>query len=193
MSRADTILSFWFGQPQDEERYYKERRQLWFASNPQIDQDIRYRFLTDYQAAREGRLSEWGKTPRTTLALILLYDQFPRNMFRGEPQAFATDPLARRFTFQLLQTDEARKLLPVEQMFVYLPLMHSEALADQQQSVTLFRQLAQHNPGLDSVSYAIRHLEIIERFGRFPHRNAIFGRVSTPKELEFLTQPGSSF
>jgi uncharacterized protein (DUF924 family) len=114
-------------------------------------------------------------------------------MFRGEPQAFATDLLARRLTFQLLHTGEASKLLPVEQMFVYLPLMHSEELADQQQSVTLFRQLAQQNPALDSVSYAIRHREVIERFGRFPHRNAILGRASTPEELAFLTQPGSSF
>lgn len=193
MSRADIILSFWFAQPQDNEEYYEERRQLWFASNPLIDQDIRDRFLADYQAACEGRLNEWEQAPQTTLALILLFDQFPRNMFRGQSQAFATDALARRLTFQLRQTGEASKLLPVKQMFVYMPLMHSEELVNQQQSVTCFRQLAQQNPHLDSVTYAIRHQEIIKRFGRFPHRNAILGRVSTPEELAFLTQPGSSF
>lgn len=193
MSRADVILSFWFAQPQDNEEYYEERRQLWFASNPQIDQDIRDRFLADYQAAYEGRLNEWEQAPQTTLALLLLFDQFPRNMFRGQSQAFATDAQARRLTFKLLQTGEASKLLPVEQMFVYMPLMHSEELVDQQQSVTLFRQLAQQHPPLDSVTYAVKHQEIIERFGRFPHRNVILGRVSTPEELAFLTQPGSSF
>lgn len=193
MSRADVILSFWFAQPQDNEEYYEERRQLWFASNPQIDQDIRDRFLADYQAAYEGRLNKWEQAPQTTLALLLLFDQFPRNMFRGQSQAFATDAQARRLTFKLLQTGEASKLLPVEQMFVYMPLMHSEELVDQQQSVTLFRQLAQQHPPLDSVTYAVKHQEIIERFGRFPHRNVILGRVSTPEELAFLTQPGSSF
>jgi uncharacterized protein (DUF924 family) len=193
MSRVNVILSFWFEQPQDNEQYYNERRRLWFASTPQIDREIRNRFLADYQAALAGQLKAWQDTPRAALALILLYDQFPRNMFRGDPQAFATDPLARQITDYLIQIDEANKLPPVEQMFVYLPLMHSEDIADQRRSVTFFRQLAQHNPSLDSISYALRHLEIIERFGRFPPRNAILGRISTPEELAFLAQPGSSF
>jgi uncharacterized protein (DUF924 family) len=127
------------------------------------------------------------------LARILLYDQFPRNMFRGTPRAFATDALARETTAYLLRTQGDRQLRPVERLFVYLPLMHSEDLTDQRQSVSLFQQLVQDDPLVDSVSYALRHREIIARFGRFPHRNAILGRSSTPEEIEFLQQPGSSF
>lgn len=193
MSSADEILSFWFGQLRDTEEYYEERRRLWFASDSRIDQDITNRFLSDYEHAAAGQLRNWRDTPRTSLALILLFDQFPRNMFRETPRAFATDPLAREITFQLLDAASDKQIHPVERTFVYMPLMHSEDLAQQQQAVTLFRQLAQDNPRVDSVSYAVRHLEIIERFGRFPHRNAVLGRVSTPEEVEFLTQPGSSF
>jgi uncharacterized protein (DUF924 family) len=193
MSRAEEILSFWFGEPYNAQQYYDERRKLWFASDPRIDQDIRNRFLVDYEQAAAQGLEDWGATPRSALALILLYDQFPRNMFRGEPRAFATDLLARRVTDCLLRTQSDQQLLTVERSFVYMPLMHSEDLADQRRSVALFQQLAQDNPFVDSVSYALRHLEIIEQFGRFPHRNAILGRSSTPEEIAFLQQPGSSF
>jgi uncharacterized protein (DUF924 family) len=114
-------------------------------------------------------------------------------MFRGEPRAFVTDALAREITTQMLRLQADQQLHPVERLFVYLPLMHSEDLADQQRSVALFQELARDNPLVNSVSYATRHLEIIERFGRFPHRNAILGRPSTAEESEFLQQPGSSF
>jgi uncharacterized protein (DUF924 family) len=123
----------------------------------------------------------------------VLLDQFPRNMFRGDPRAFATDSLAREVATFLLQAGSDKRLLPIERMFVYLPFMHSENLADQRQSVTLFQQLAQERDYLAAVSYAIQHMEIIERFGRFPHRNAILGRPSTAEEVEFLKQSGSSF
>jgi len=136
---------------------------------------------------------DWQQTPHSGLALIVLLDQFPRNMFRGDPRAFATDPLAREVATHLIQHNLDQQLLPVERSFVYMPFMHSEVLADQQRSVTLFRQLAQERPYLNSVSYALKHQEIIERFGRFPHRNAVLGRSSTPEEVEFLQQPGSSF
>ncbi|HXG18626.1 MAG TPA: DUF924 family protein [Methylomirabilota bacterium] len=193
MSSAEEILTFWFGDLRDDEAYYEERRKLWFASDPRIDQDIKNRFLSNYEHAVAGQLQRWRDTPRTTLALILLFDQFPRNMFRGDPQAFATDAQARALTLDLIQTGADVQLHPVERMFVYMPLMHSEDLTHQRQAVTLFRQLAQDNPRVNAVSYAERHLEIIERFGRFPHRNAILGRSSTPEELDFLRQPGSSF
>jgi uncharacterized protein (DUF924 family) len=192
-SRAHEILFFWFGNPRDEEAYYEERRKLWFAADPQADQDIKNRFLSDYEQAVAGQLQQWRDTPHTMLALILLFDQFPRNMFRGNPQAFATDAQARALTRHLLQTGADVRLHPAERLFVYMPLMHSEDLAQQRQSVMLFRQLAQNDPHVNAVSYAERHLEIIERFGRFPHRNVILGRPSTQEELDFLQQPDSSF
>lgn len=193
MSRAEEVLSFWFGEPHEDQGYDDERRTLWFAHDPQFDREIRERFTGDYHLAASRELMGWQDTPRSGLALILLCDQFPRNMFRGDPRAFATDPLAREVATQLLQACSDRRLLPVERMFVYLPFMHSEDLADQRRSVVLFQQLAQECAPLDSVPYAAKHLEVIERFGRFPHRNAILGRPSSAEEVEFLRQPGSSF
>jgi uncharacterized protein (DUF924 family) len=107
MSSAEEILTFWFGDLRDDEAYYEERRKLWFASDPRIDQDIKNRFLSNYEHAVAGQLQRWRDTPRTTLALILLFDQFPRNMFRGDPQAFATDAQARALTLDLIQTGAA--------------------------------------------------------------------------------------
>src|SRR5205814_918931 len=156
--------------------------------NPQFDQEIKDRFMPDYQLAAERKLTEWQDTLCGGLALVLLLDQFPRNMFRGDRRAFATDPLAREVAERLIQAGSDRHLLPVERLFVYLPFMHSENLAHQRQSVALFRQLAQERDYLDSLSYATRHLEIIARFARFPHRNAILGRPPTPEEIEFLQQ-----
>lgn len=193
MTRADDILVFWFGQPGMDEQYYEAQRQLWFAADPKIDQEICTRFLSDYRQAVDGALAHWRAAPRTALALILLFDQFPRNMFRGDPRAFATDPLARQVTAQLLQAKHDTGMPPAERMFMYMPFMHSENLAEQRQSVALFEQLGRDHPSFDSSAYALGHLEIVERFGRFPHRNAILGRVSTPEEREFLEQPGSSF
>lgn len=193
LSRGEEILAFWFGEPRDDKDYYEERSSIWFSADPQFDQEIRDRFATDYQAAAERKLMDWQDTAHSGLALIILLDQFPRNMFRGEPRAFATDSLAHEVATHLTQANLDRQLLPVERSFVYMPFMHSENLEDQRQSVVLFRQLAQEREYVNSVSYAIRHLQIIERFGRFPHRNAILGRLSMPEELEFLQQPDSSF
>jgi uncharacterized protein (DUF924 family) len=193
MSRASEILTFWFGDPQDNQHYYDAWHKRWFTPDPQFDLTIRERFLADYQLAADRRLMEWQQTPRPGLALVVLLDQFPRNMFRGDPRAFATDSLAREVTTHLIHHGLDQQLLPVERSFVYLPFMHSEILADQQRSVALFRRLAQERPYLNSVSYAVRHQEIVERFGRFPHRNTVLGRPSTPEEVEFLRQPDASF
>jgi uncharacterized protein (DUF924 family) len=193
MAQVEEILSFWFGEPQDDEAYYKERSAVWFAHNPQFDQGLRASFAADYQLAAQRRLMDWRNAPRSGLALILLLDQFPRNMFRGDPHAFATDPLAREVGNHLIQEGFDRQLLPVERLFAYLPFMHSEELADQQRSVALFQQLRQECAYLDALPYALQHLEIIERFGRFPHRNATLSRPSTLEEAAFLQQPGSSF
>src|SRR6266545_2739257 len=134
MSRPEESLSFWFAEPRDDQMYFEERRQLWFAHDPQFDQEIRDRFTRDYQAAAERQLMSWKEMPRTGLALVVLLDQFPRNMFRGDPRAFATDPLAREVATSFIQKGEDQLLLPVERMFVYLPFMHSEDLTHQRQS-----------------------------------------------------------
>jgi uncharacterized protein (DUF924 family) len=195
MSRVNDILTFWFGVPQDDKAYYDEWHTRWFTPNPnpQFDQEVRERFMDDYQWAAERQLMEWQAASRSGLALVILLDQLPRNMFRGTPQAFATDALAREVATHLIQAGFDQRLLPIERAFVYMPFMHSETLADQQYSVELFQQLAQEREYLSFVTYAIEHLEVIKRFGRFPHRNAILRRPSTPEETEFLTQPGSSF
>lgn len=192
MARSDEILFFWFGEPRDDQAYYDEWRSRWFNANPHFDQEVRDRFTADYQQASTRQLTAWREEPRSGLALVLLLDQFPRNMFRGHSQAFATDALAREVATHLIQTGFDRLLLPIERAFVYMPFMHSETLADQRSAIALFQQLAQEREYLSFVTYAIKHLEVIERFGRFPHRNAILGRPSTPEEAESLTQPSSS-
>ena len=132
-------------------------------------------------------------SPENCLALILLLDQFPRNMFRGTPQAFATDSTALATAEYAVNHNFDRELLTVQKSFIYLPFQHSENLENQQKSVELFSQLS-GEPDSDSlIEYALQHLVIIERFGRFPHRNQILGRETTPEEAEFLKQPGSGF
>ena len=190
MSRVDEILAFWFGWP-DEPKYGKPRS-FWFNKKPKFDQELRNYFLNDYQQAAKV-LDRWYSSPRSCLALILLFDQFPRNMFRGTAQAFATDSQAIAAASHAIAQGFDQELMTVQRWFVYLPLEHSENLADQRQSVKLFTALGDEAESAATIDYAIRHCSVIERFGRFPHRNQIIGRVSTPEEVEFLRQPGSSF
>jgi uncharacterized protein (DUF924 family) len=191
MSQAEKILDFWFGQPGQE--IYGKPRQIWFAKKPEFDLEVRSRFLSDYEQAAAGNLDEWKDSPLSCLALILLLDQFPRNMFRGTAQAFATDWQALSTAQYAVAQAYDRKLLPVQRWFIYCPFEHSENLEHQNQAVALFGQLGDDPDSADTINYAIRHREVILRFGRFPHRNEILGRVSTPEEEEFLQQPGSSF
>ncbi len=187
-SRVSEILEFWFGSGSDAD--LEHRQPLWFSKDPAFDQLIRERFLADYEKAAAGALDDWKKEPRGCLALILLLDQFSRNMFRGTPRAFATDPQALALAKEAVANAFDRVLRAIERAFVYLPFEHSENLADQRESVRLFSEAAEAHPELwGFVPYAVQHLEIIERFGRFPHRNAILGRRSTPEELEFLSAP----
>jgi uncharacterized protein (DUF924 family) len=188
-----TILRFWFGDPQVDDSY-QQRRKLWFRKRPQVDQEIRDRFQSLYDRAVAGEFSDWQRSPQGSLALLLLFDQFPRNMFRDSAQAFATDPLALAIAEAAIVQDFDQLLEPIRRIFVYLPLEHSENLDHQRRSVELFRQLhSQHPEFADILDYAIRHQQVIERFGRFPHRNQWLDRPSTPEEMEFLQQPGSSF
>jgi len=191
MLQASDILDFWFGQP--NEPGYGKPQEIWFTKKPEFDQLIRTRFLQDYQKAAAGHMDEWVDLPETCLALILLLDQFPRNMFRGTDKAFATDWEALSAAQHAVALGFDRAFLPVQRWFIYCPFEHSENLEHQRISVSLFQQLSNDLDSASAIDYAIRHKEVIERFGRFPHRNAILGRTSTNEENEFLNQPGSSF
>jgi len=194
LAKIDEILHFWFGEPGSGNDSYSVRRKLWFVKNPDTDQIIRDRFLPLYEAAASGQFDNWCNTPEGSLALILLLDQFPRNMFRNQPKAFATDEKAREISKGAIAQGFDHHLIPIRRLFIYLPLEHSENLEDQNQSVSLSHQLAEQSPELaDCYTYALRHQEVIERFGRFPHRNKILDRETTQSEAEFLKQPGSSF
>lgn len=191
MPLADEILDFWFGR--EDEADYGKPRKVWFTKKPQFDEEIRTRFMCEYQLAAAGKLYHWKSSPFGCLALILLLDQFPRHIFRGTPQAFVTDPQALSCAQHAVANGYDRQMLPVQRWFVYLPFEHSEDVADQRQSVELFRMLSSDPDSASCLDWAIKHKEVIERFGRFPHRNKILGRKTTPEEEAFLKQPGSSF
>jgi uncharacterized protein (DUF924 family) len=178
METKDEVLDFWFA---DEAR--------WWKKDPTFDGEIRERFGSLHAAIERGDHEAWLTTPSGTLAYVVVLDQFSRNMFRDTPQAFASDTQARRAASAALARGDEQRLPNAQRAFLYMPFMHSESLADQDRAVELFRTLE----GKAQLDYAERHRAIIRRFGRFPHRNAILGRASTPAELEFLKQPGSSF
>jgi uncharacterized protein (DUF924 family) len=173
---AQDVLDFWFGAD----------RKAWFEKNPAFDAEIRSRFLPLYERAAAGALQAWREDPTSCLALVILLDQFPRNMFRGSARAFAADALAREAARTIVERGWDKSLSPDERTFVYLPFEHSEALEDQELAMRLF----EGNPNFE---WARKHWEIIRRFGRFPHRNAALGRESTPEEIAFLKEPGSNF
>jgi uncharacterized protein (DUF924 family) len=191
MSQVQEILEFWFGKPDEPE--YGKNRKVWFTKNPKFDQEVRSRFLSVYQQAAAGQLDGWKTSPLGCLALIILLDQFPRNMFRGHPQAFATDSQALAYAQYAVAHGFDKLLLPIQRGFVYMPFEHSENLEHQRQCVELFSALKDNPECASGVDYAQRHLKVIDRFGRFPHRNEILGRETTAEEAEFLQQPGSSF
>jgi uncharacterized protein (DUF924 family) len=184
-TRVDEVLDFWFGR--EDEPGYGEFREAWFRKDPEFDREIRDRFESLHEEAAAGRLDDWKREARSCLALVILLDQFPRNMFRGDPRSYATDRKAQETAEHAVESAFDRELPEFQRTFLYMPFMHSEDLELQRRSVELFRGLG------GSAEYAVRHMEIIERFGRFPHRNEILGRRTTPEEAEFLTQPGSSF
>jgi uncharacterized protein (DUF924 family) len=157
----------------------------WFEKDAELDDEIRRRFLTVYEEAAGGKLTHWEQSAEGALALLILLDQFPRNMFRGEARAFATDPLARAIASRAI-LNGFDGIFPDMRTFFYLPFMHSESLADQHRAIAFYR--AQNDA--DSLTWAERHAGIIRKFGRFPHRNAILGRVTTPEEQAFLDGGG---
>lgn len=188
------ILTFWFDDPNRPHSEYGQPRQIWFRKNPTFDQQVRSRFETVYDQARQGQWEAWLETSSGSLALVVLLDQFPRNMFRGSARSFEADSQARSVARRAIAQGFDRARLPVERQFFYLPFEHSEDLADQDYAVTLFESLVKADPGLQSaLDYAYRHRQVIAQFGRFPHRNPVLGRQSTQAELSFLAQPGSRF
>lgn len=197
-SPAD-VLEFWFAPPAEDGDLARAQRRLWWSKDAAVDNMIRDRFALLLAEAAAGRHSGWADTPLGRLALIVLFDQFPRNMYRDSPEAFAHDAQARRLAIDGLEIRADQALRPLERVFFYLPLEHAESLELQERSVSLFGALASAVPAAEReifkgyADYAIRHRDIIARFGRFPHRNRILGRSPTPEEQEFLKQPGSSF
>lgn len=198
METAESLHACWFGGPADEAAAQRQST-LWWSKSAELDAELARRFGDMVAAARGGALDDWTATPQGALALILLTDQLPRNIYRGAPAAFASDPRALSVCLAGLASGTDRQLAPVERVFFYLPLEHAESMAEQDRSVAVCTQLLDDVP--DAVAaryrsvldYAVRHRQIIARFGRFPHRNAILGRVSTAEELAFLAGPGSSF
>ena len=182
MSEAaiDAVIRFWFEAltPKD-----------WYRKDEALDAEIRRRFGAIYEELKAGVPPSWLTSPKGVLAAILVLDQFPRNMFRDDPRAFATDRTALALAKQAIGERLDLQLPPEQRAFLYMPFQHSEAAADQARSVELFTALGNEL----NLDFALRHRAIIARFGRFPHRNAVLGRASTGDELAFLKEPGSSF
>jgi len=178
--RAEDILYFWFTEAGEA---------AWWKKSKEFDEIVRRRFLDTFEKAALGEFAHWRDRPRGRLAEIILLDQFPRNMFRDTPRAFATDGMALALSQEAVRAGAGQGLSGDERAFLYMPHMHSESLHVHHEAVRLFSE-----PGLEEqLDFERRHKAIIKRFGRYPHRNAILGRVSTEEEEEFLKEPGSSF
>lgn len=195
-----TVLHDWFGvAPHDAAATLEAKRGLWFGKSPELDAGLRQRFLPLVRQARRGACASWAVAPRGALALLVLLDQLPRNMFRGSAEAFASDAQALRLALAVVDAGDDARLWPIERVFVYLPLEHAEDLAVQQRAVALFTALRdampteQRQPFDGFLDYAVRHRDVIARFGRFPHRNDALGRASSEAEQAYLRQPGAGF
>ena len=173
--RAQAVVDFWRQSSRD-----------WFSQSAAFDRRFRDRFLTLHEVAAEGSLDGWGRTPHGALALLILLDQIPRNVFRGSGHAFATDPLALHYAGRAIAAGFDAQVEPALRMFLYLPFEHAEAIADQDRAVALFTALGDH----DLLGYAHAHRDVILRFGRFPHRNHALGRSDTPEEQAWLEAGG---
>jgi uncharacterized protein (DUF924 family) len=189
---ARQVLDFWFGTPGTPE--HGKTHPSWFRKDAAFDAEIRGRFGAAIEQALRGELESWVGEPFAALAHILILDQFTRNAFRGTARAYAGDTRALAAASRLVGTRHDDALPSVMRAFVYLPFEHAEGLGMQDESVRLFTRLAADDPDQkSSLDYAHRHRAVIERFGRFPHRNAILGRQSTAEEIAFLQLPGSGF
>jgi len=191
-SRVDEILEFWFGPALADPEALARQAELWFKADPRFNQEVKTQFGRDLEAVAKGDLDTWRTSPRARLAGIVLLDQFSRNIYRGTARAFTQDPKALTLCLEAVATGEDRQLHPVERLFFYMPLQHGEDPEIQERSVRQFSALEQDAPQelksylKTTLDFAKEHRDIIRRFGRFPHRNAVLGRMSTPEEEEFL-------
>jgi uncharacterized protein (DUF924 family) len=176
VATADDVLAFWRA----------AGSQKWFAKDEAFDAAIKARFLPTYEAAARGALSDWERIPESALALLIVLDQFPRNMFRNDARAYAADAMARSIAARAIERGFDQRVPADERLFFYLPFEHSESGADQERACELVRALGD----ADLLHWAELHADVIRRFGRFPHRNAVLGRVSTSQEQAFLDQGG---
>jgi uncharacterized protein (DUF924 family) len=196
---AEEILAYWFADAAADPARASDRSDFWFTAAPAVDSDIAVRFAGEIDAAARGALDAWRDAPRPRLALVLLLDQFPRNACRGTPRAFAADDRALDVARDGIVAGHVAALSPIEAAFLLMPYQHAERLSVQRESVALFaRQLAAApaawTPVLsEHLDFARQHLALVERFGRFPHRNAILGRASTSEEQAFLQAGGQTF
>jgi uncharacterized protein (DUF924 family) len=186
----DEILDFWFGSRGSSR--YGESRAEWFRKDSVFDAEIRARFGAAIETALTGGFADWT-APRSALARVLLLDQFTRNSFRDSPRAFAGDPLALATADAAIARDDDRAVIPVERQFLYLPFAHAEDPAAQERSIALHTRLRDETGLADPLLWAEKHAAVIRLFGRYPHRNAMLGRESTPEEIAFLATPGSRF
>ncbi|MFA7554951.1 MAG: DUF924 family protein [Spongiibacteraceae bacterium] len=195
----EAILDYWFGDIGAGFEVSQQQHARWFGGSKEVDVAIKQQFGTLVEQALQGLLQHWWQVPGGVLALVLLLDQFTRNIYRGTARAFAGDSQAKAMVVAALQQQLDQQLTFIQRSFFYLPLEHSEVLEDQQRSVELFEQLLQQAPVAgqarlqSSLKYAVHHRDIIQRFGRFPHRNKALGRQSTVAELDFLMQGGARF
>lgn len=193
------VLDLWFGALTPDGMTQEDRSALWWSKSDATDALLRARFAEHVESALAGHLDALAETPEGRLALIILLDQLTRNIYRATSRAFAGDEQARRLCLEGLERAHDRALAPIQRVFFYMPLEHAEDVELQASCCTLFEALCESAPPSRRetfegyLEFARRHREIVERFGRFPHRNAILGRESTPEEAAFLTQPGSSF
>jgi len=180
MSLVEQVLDFWYAGD------VTNRRKEWFKKDPLFDDEIRTRFGADVEKAAAGEHDELLETPEGALALLILLDQFPRNLYRDNAKTFAADPKALEIAKRAIEKGHDQALTPVQKIFFYLPFEHSEALSEQDRAVELCAALGDE----DYLKYAIAHRDVIDRFGRFPHRNEVLGRESTQEEVAFLKEFG---
>ena len=200
MSDIDRVLDFWFGGSGADGTVDPAKRKMWFGDGRKHDAEIREKFGALHASASRGELNlEWLVAPLGRIALIVVLDQLSRHIHRGTPLAFAQDPAAQQLALEGVKENVDRKLIPAQRAFFYIPFEHAEDVELQRLGVRCFDGLARTAPDAQRkeyegyLDYARRHRDIVERFGRFPHRNDILGRQSTPEEIEFLKQPGSAF
>ncbi|NNE38403.1 MAG: DUF924 domain-containing protein [Gammaproteobacteria bacterium] len=199
MEDYSEILTFWFGHGETNLEVMNEKSSLWWNKDPALDKEIKTRFESHLVNFSNGELDAWQADSNGWLAIIILADQFSRNIYRDSPKAFALDAKAINLVHDGIRKAIDKKLRLIEQVFFNMPLMHSESMADQELSILQFKKIVESAQDEEkerlqvNVNYAVSHRDIIQRFGRYPHRNTALGRESTPEEIEFLQQPGSSF